>query len=245
MQIVQFLKELHDKALQYTPSLVFDKKHALHFTLVSLYGSLIELTGCMLTLLENRGKIGIPSIFRTFLETYVEFHNLSRDPKYGYHMEASDLKEWLRVLKAAAESDNPYLADVATLPNLPAIIQQKESQLQELKSKGYKPLTIFERFDRANMVEEYRSIYNFLSSDCHSNRRALVNRHSELGDGDFTLVFYKNAPDEMLHHLDSAAGLMVSATVGIHEQLESVVVPEVRLLRRRLDEVRSTYEELE
>ncbi len=82
--IIGFLGLLHDRCLDLSQQLIFDKSHALHFALMSLYGSLIELVGCMLTLMRNNGKLGVPPLFRTFLETYVEFHNLVRDPKYGY-----------------------------------------------------------------------------------------------------------------------------------------------------------------
>ncbi|MBI3894684.1 MAG: hypothetical protein HY313_02015 [Acidobacteria bacterium] len=234
MQTGQFLKELHDKALDHITSLHFDKTHAMHFTLVSLYGSLIELTGCMLTLLENRGKIGIPSLFRTFLETYVEFHNLIQEPTYGYHMEASKVKEWIKIFRAAAEG-NPYLAGIASMPNLSEVVEKEERQLKDLESKGYKPLTIYQRFERAGMVEVYRSLYNFVSSDCHSNIRALIERHVDLGDDDFTPVLYKNAPDErFLWLLGPTAELLVSATIDIHEYFKSGVVNEVRLFKDKL-----------
>ena len=116
----------------------------------------------MLILMRNKAKLGIPSLFRTFLETYVEFHNLVREPKYGYYMDASDLKEWLRVLKAARDTENPYLSTISALPNLPSIIFEKERQLQDLKAHGYNPLTIRQKFKRAEMLEEYLSFYNFL-----------------------------------------------------------------------------------
>lgn len=240
MQMVQFLKELHDTALDYATNLHFDKKHILHVVLVSLYASLIELTGCMLTLLENRGKIGIPTLFRTFLETYVEFHNLVRDPAYGYYIDANDLKESIKRLKAAKRG-NPYLADIAAMPDLPNLIDSMEHQLRDLKSEGYKPLPIYERFQRADMIEEYESLYSLLSTHSHSNKEALIDRHVELGDDDFTVVLYKNLADErFLLHLDSTAALLVSATIAIHEYFQSDVVGEVRLFKEKLAEVRSS-----
>lgn len=240
MRTVQFLKELHDGALDYTKNLHFDKTRGLHFLLASLYGTLIEFTGCMLMLLENRGKSGIPTIFRTFLETYVEFHNLVRDPAYGYHIEANDLKESIKRLKSAKRG-NPYLAEIASRSDLLNLIDSMERQLGELESMTYKALNIYERFKRADMTEEYESLYSLLSSHSHSNKEALIDRHVELGDEDFTLVLYKNPPDEeFLWVLDSTAGLLVSATIDIHEHLQSGVVTEVLLFKDKLDQIRSS-----
>ena len=198
----------------------------------------------MLILMRNKAKLGIPSLFRTFLETYVEFHNLVREPKYGYYMDASDLKEWLRVLKAARDTENPYLSTISALPNLPSIIFEKERQLQDLKAHGYNPLTIRQKFKRAEMLEEYLSFYNFLCTESHSNKRALINRHANISDNDYELVFYKNDPDERhLPYTDSVASLLISATINIHEHLESPARGKVNGLRQELEMIRSRYHE--
>jgi hypothetical protein len=244
MDILEYLKRLHDDALRLLPRIKFDKHHALHFALLSLYGSLIELVGCILILMDNRGRLGVPSVFRTFLETYVEFHNLVRDPKYGYYIDANDAKEWLRVLKAARDTRNPYLSGLTALPNLPEIIAKTEDELLNLKTRGFEPLSIRARFQRADMLDEYESFYNFLCTEAHSNKRALISRHTELGAGDYDLVVYKNGPDaEYLEYLDSVAGLLVSATVSIHSKFETDAIEETDSFRMALDAVREMYKE--
>jgi Family of unknown function (DUF5677) len=194
--------------------------------------------------MRNKAKLGIPSLFRTFLETYVEFHNLVRDPKYGYYMDSSSLTEWLKVLKAARDTENPYLSDILALPNLPSIILKKKKLLQDLMTRGYKPLTIREKFRRAGMLQEYLSLYNFLCTESHSNKRALINRHANIFNKDYELVFYKNDPNEKyLQYMDSAAGLLISATIDIHDHLESPARIQVNNLRQELEMVRSRYHE--
>lgn len=94
------------------------------------------------------------------------------------------------------------------------------------------------------MLDEYESFYNFLCTEAHSNKRALINRHAELGAGDYDLVVYKNGPDtEYLEYLDSAAGLLVSATVSIHSKFETDAIEEIGSFRMALDTVRETYKE--
>jgi hypothetical protein len=242
MDIIIFLEELHDRCLEISKQLRFDKHHKLHFALVSLYGSLIELVGCMLILIRNNAKLGVPSLSRTFLETYVEFHNLVRDPKYGYYMEATYLKEWLRILKVAKDGKNLYLIDISDLPDLHSIIIEQEKLLKELEKLGYKPLNIYEKFKRAEMIEEYQSIYNFLCTESHSNKRALISRHADIADDDFNLVFYKNDPIERyFQYLDPSAGLLVSATIDIHDYFESPAIDQARDLYQQLKKVRSKY----
>jgi hypothetical protein len=242
MKAKAHLLELHDRCLELSSKIKFDKHHKLHFGLMSLYGSLIELVGCILILIDNNGKLGIRPLFRTFLETYVEFLNLAQDPEYGYYIEANDLKEWLKVLRNSRDTKNPYLADIGTMSNLSSVIRDKEEQLKELKKMGYEPIGIQSKFNRAGMEEEYFSLYNFLCTESHSNMRALIDRHAEIGDNDYELVFYKNPPDEtFLAALDSAAGLLVSATIYLHEVFGSDNFSEARLLGDKLKEARSIY----
>jgi hypothetical protein len=243
MDIIEYLEGLHDQCLELSKQLRFDKHHELHFELVSLYGSLIELVGCILILVRNNAKLGVPSLFRTFLETYVEFHNLVRDSKYGYYREASYLKEWLRVLKSAGEKKNSYLAKISALPNISSLIKEKEKQLISLKNSGYTPLTIKQKFERADMIEEYLSMYNFLCTESHSDKRALIDRHAAISNDGYELILYKNHPiEKYFQYLGPAAEKLGSATSDIHNHLGSPALSQINDLRQQLNmiQVRET-----
>lgn len=111
-----------------------------------------------------------------------------------------------------------------------------ESELTDLKSKGYTPLSVKDRFDRAGMLNEYYSLYNMLSTDTHGNIRALIRRHIEIKGADFEVVFYKNEPvEEFLSYIDSTCGMLVHAALGIHELLGTEVLSEVEALREDLE----------
>ena len=136
---------------------------------------MVHLLRCQrvcLFLIDNNLRTGVPAIFHSILEAFVEFHNLHEKADYGYHMEASYLEQWIKVLKEAKRKSNPYLKDISELKNLAEIIQQDEKELDDLKKRGYQPLNIFQRFERAGMENEYRSFYNFLrylASDIDKN----------------------------------------------------------------------------
>lgn len=239
---LDLLKKLHDSLLKFSRELTFDKSHPWHRNLVALYGSLIELSGSLRILLNERGKIGVPSIFRTFLETYVEFNNLLKDKNYGYHMESQYNDQWLRLLKEASKGTNPYLKPIAARPSLPQEIAEMEKKLVDLKSKGYSPLKIRERFEKAGMSNEYASMYNMVSTDTHGNIRALIKRHIEIKESDFDIVYYKDAPlDDFLTYIDSTCGMLVHAAIGIHELLGTEVLSEVRTLEDDLKMWRRKY----
>ena len=242
METFEFVKRLHDECIRHSEHIIFAKKHPRHLYLVALYGTLIEMASSLTTLIERGHRTGVPPIFRSFLEAYVELKNLHEKAEYGYHMDASHHDQWIKVLKEAKNNRNPYLKSISEIDNLDEQIQRYEQELTELKTKGYNPLNVFQRFERAVMEDEYRSLYNFLSNDAHSNIRALVDRHLEIHENDFRVVYYKDEPlEEFLTYLDSAAGLLTDASMRIHRFFETGFLGEIERLSQELNEIRSRY----
>jgi len=240
MKLFYFIKHLHDQLLAWSTDITFDKRNQHDFARIALYSTLIEFTGAIICLIDNRARVAVPSTFRSLLEAAVELRNLNKNPSYVEHMYASHTDEWLKVLKEAKKG-NPYLASLKEL-NLDEIIANDERTLSELRKKGKQPLKIFKRFERAGMVEEYHSMYNFLSCDAHSNIRAHVTRHFEESGGDFNLVLYKDEPVEsFVATLDSVAGLLVHASIATHKAFASKRVSEVESLLSQLETIRREY----
>lgn len=229
--IFEILKKSHDVAVEACESLRFDKEHPWHRNLVTLHFSLIELNGCMIMLLEENGKSGVPSIFRTILETYVEFKNLLNERTYGYHMEAIYLEQWLKLLKEAKKG-NPCLSSIANSPDLDATILQHEKEFQDLKDGKYGPLSVCDRFIRCGMEGAYRSLYNMLCNHDHPNIRALIDRHIELEEDGFCVVLYKGQPLERFEsYIYHGCCLLNDSGIGLHKALESNAVAKIEEVR--------------
>lgn len=225
--IFEILKKSHDVAVEACESLRFDKEHPWHRNLVTLHCSLIELTGCMIILLKENGKSGVPSIFRTILETYVEFKNLLGERTYGYHMEAIYLEQWLKLLKEAKKG-NPYLTSIAKSPDLDATILRHEKEFQSLKDRKYGPLSVCDRFIRCGMEDAYRSLYNMLCNHDHPNIRALIDRHIELEKDGFCAVLYRDQPlEEFGSYIYHGCCLLNDSGIGLHKALDSNAVARI------------------
>ena len=129
MEILEYLKRLHDECIAQAEHIRFDKSHPRHVHLIGLYGTLVELCGCLLALVEQKLRTGVPPIFRTLFEAYVEFKNLHAAPEYGYYMESSSAQACIKLLEEAKNGLNPCLADMDKLLDLDAAIAQYQTTL--------------------------------------------------------------------------------------------------------------------
>lgn len=183
---------------------------------------------------------GVPILLRTVLEAFADFKSLSKDDKYVNFMEASHVCEWLRVLKEAKKDSNPYLGKISKMSELEEVINNNEKIIEELKSKDYSPLSHFDRFDKAGMENEYRSSYNFLCSHSHNNVRALNDRHTEITDDKFKVIFFKK-PEQFDVDLYSITlcDMLISTSLIIHDFFDSGELSEIEKLSAEWEQIKT------
>lgn len=205
---------------------------------MSLYGSILELTTSFVVLINNNLLTGASILVRSILEAYVDLENLSHEKSYLKDMEVSFAKQWLIILNAASRG-NPYLESLSKAPDLAEAIKKWEKKKAELESEGGRDLLQLEKFEKAGLENEYRSIYNDLCSKSHNNLRALFDRHAEMEEGDFSITFYKK-PEEA----DSAVTvgivteILMRATQALHAHFSSPALDRVKARRQELDKLR-------
>ena len=244
-EIYGFLRRSISICTDLARALQFDKTHKWHVNLVSLYGSMLELANSICVLIEGDSPIGVPILLRSMLEAFVDFSNLEESRTYGYHMDAAHMSEWIKILEEAKRGDNPYLADISKLPNLDEILSDHKKRLEELKNKGYPPLSHFQKFDKSKQTKEYRSFYNFLCCDAHNNIRSLISRHADIAEdqSDYQLQFFPKIDiDAIVHYIDSCLGILIASTEKIHKALGSPKTSEVEQLSTQLAEIRKPWQ---
>lgn len=241
-RIDDYLSTLHSECLAAASGLRFDKTHPWHFLLVTLYGSLVELAGCVLILARSDGSAGLGAVLRAQLEVYVDLVNLADDRSYLEFIDAANLKQLQSIYSAAADG-NAWIVEITESPLFSSTRDDVERQLKELDTKGIRPLRIHQKFERAGLSELYDGVYAMLCTDAHSNRSVLVARHVEpLGDEDFRVSYYKPASEsELLAFMDSSAGLLQDASERAYKALECEVPAKLRARLNELAVVRDYY----
>ena len=243
--MIELLKELHNGSLEKLGELKFSKQDEFSRTIVSLYCALIEQTWSLLIIVEQGREAGTSQILRSILEAHVSIVNLLTIPDYIKHLNASHHKEWHRLLTEAAKGENPFLYGLDEVADLAAEIEKHNSRLSELKDEGFPPLLHKQAFTLAGMEDVYRSVYNHLCNVSHNNIRALIERHWQFsGEDDFSLVIYQeHEPADFEAQLDTAAGALVGAGLGIHSHFNSPALSETEAMREKLMAYRRSREE--
>jgi len=238
-EILGFFEKEIEEVLSLASELKFDPNHALHQHVISLYGSVIELSSSIKVLYKSGHYSTIPVVLRTILEAFVDLRNLCQDPKYGYSLTINSNKESLKFLKAAKDDQNVYAEMIARDPDIDHHIANFKKKNESLKANGNKGMNIRDKFRKADMLDEYLTIYNMLCAGTHNDIRALRARHIVIGKDSFSLEFFKNEDTEAMYEsLGIASELLLRATYEIHGLLDSGKDKELQSLRDDLNQIR-------
>lgn len=235
-----FVAKAHNEALNQIGGLRFDPESKNQLMGMSLYCSLIEYTGTLLTLSEHARRTGFSSVFRSFLEGYVDLRNLMLADDFHFRKEALYHEQWLKVLDEC-KVDNPYLKGIAESEKLDEQTKWHKAELKALDENGYKPISVYRSFKLADMEQEYHSLYRFESAEAHNDFRALIKRNIKTDDdGTATVELYLFPPaDYYLARLDTTAALLLDASIRVHEKVGSKASETFKGLNDELDKLRT------
>ena len=242
-EIINLIEQIKNRCISQVEKLRFGKKHPQHLILISLYGSILELADGCIILLKTQRYTGFPILLRSLFEGYIDLINLVKNKHYFRNMNATYLNERLRVLRHAYENKaNPYLKDISNKKDLKETIDDIKAELKELEKKGFKPLSIFEKFKLAKLINEYQSIYAELCLDTHNNIRALEERHIEPISGDFNVIFNKSIKyNDIMHFIDLLVFTIVDSSKQIWNFFGMSVDQDQDKIKKSFNEFRQKY----
>jgi Family of unknown function (DUF5677) len=237
-QLTVFSQRLHDECIRLMTGVPFDGQLHKDGLSVAYYNRLVELTGNYLLLFNRLQGAGASSIFRSFLEAFVEFTNLSLDRNYYKHIFARFHDDRCRILNAAI-AGNPYLEASATHPEIKNSLLLHERRLQELRDSGFKPLQAKQRFQKAGMIDEYESIFRFESNGAHSDLASLMQQNLEVVDNEICHVLYREwKPSDFEAHLWSVNSLLLKSTKVLHMRLKSGKLDAIAALEKEWETIK-------
>ena len=208
-------------AKHFLNTLRFNRKDSQQLYSVCLYTRLFELASGCKALLEKNALVGIPIFLRSMFEADIDLINLMKSKDYPERMYASFLKEKLRLTKEVASSTpNPFLTTVREKRNPMEDLNETQIKFDQLVANNNGPISIRERAESADKLNEYLSIYNMLCLDTHNNIRSLEEWHLEMSAPDnYQAVAFKQTKMDLVHHLSAIPGILLAQTKALSDFL--------------------------
>ncbi len=159
------------------------------------------------------GRYGaIAIVARSALDAYADIANLGDHAKYWEHLTAADASSWKQLLERASRGGNPMLKALTEDDLLPVGRGKNAQELKALQTRGVEKLSIDERFRRAQLTNEYESMYSLLSAEVHNNVSGLQSRYIDWDEKSAWLVRTGETSSHS-HHYEDACTLTMSEIV--------------------------------
>lgn len=196
--------EASTDSLHYNPDAPYEK------ALIVLHARVVDLCFSVFRELSSGYHSSAFIITRSALEALVDLRCLINDESYLENLQQSDLKQKKIFLTEVTENrDNPYAQG-----NHETHLKEL-SEVTELLSKLPKDLTIRKKFEMAEAIDWYKTVYNKLCIHSHNNFSVLKSRHlSKEG----RIIFQKSA-DSSDH--DFLGGTSLGLCAGSLEEVST------------------------
>lgn len=194
----------------------FDSTKRPHVYAVTLHATIVQLCSGCLALAKTEHTAGIGVMLRSMFEGLVDLDNLVHDQSYYERMDAANLEQYLKLLRDSPT--NPLLSGLDKKHDLPRIIGEYQTQLDELRSRKRGQKDLRQRCVDVDRGDEYQSIYLLYCLDAHNNVGALIDRHIS-GDESETLrvtMAGDEPPLSLARKLHLAVGWMLQSATLIH-----------------------------
>ncbi len=225
------LKRLHGKALELVPDLKFDGDFDKDGLVVCYYARLVELTGGMLAAMDKEIVSAAEVLFRSFLESYVDFCNSNERPDYLFYLAVKYDDHWKKII-TTAKNGNEFFASIAKANNIEERLRQHTENLEWAKKEGFTSLSVKERFVMAGLEKEYSSIYLWCCTETHGDLQAMKKHHMEHSGDQWELLLYRGVVSgSFLPNAIMATNALFKATEKIHARLGSNVEARLKPLK--------------
>ena len=179
----------------------YDQRSKLILALWARINALCEDT---LLLVDNNRSVSLQILMRSSLESFVDLRCLLVDENYAQSIYASEADSEHRHL-SHYESGSPYYNYTS---------QPSTEKIEALKSEKMKALSIYDRFQKAECGELYRTVYNHLCRHSHGNVTALASKNFE---NEKIVLNAKIGKEDLLFVLSSTIDIALSSTIDVFE----------------------------
>jgi len=211
------LSAVHDHVARCAEQIRFDISDEVERHLLGYLATMIEVAGGCVALAEAGRYVGIPILARTSLEAFVDLKLLLNDAAYMHSIAVTEEKGWVRLLRHAS-SGSKYLYSLVENLEIPAEIERRDTEMRRRKQLGGREWLAKDRWEAADLGDEYEAMFRTLSAEAHNDGRAVGGRHFVVEDGAAQLVVYREEPPWVVSVLLDAPRMLYRAGVDVGQR---------------------------
>jgi hypothetical protein len=184
-------------------------------TSVCQFCRIIEISHSIRCLLIDKFtpvRVGVPILLRNLFEGYVDLKCSITDQEYVECLTASFLKQKKKVTEQALRG-NKYTNGLEIHLDLESELSSINNQLEVLEKRSISSMSIYQKFDKANLEEEYRAIYGHLCQSAHNGLGALGHRHLDRSPtGEVSLILFDEISiEDQIPYILTVVGLVLGS----------------------------------
>lgn len=218
--LVNRFGDVIDAVLVATSQLEFCRGDPQHLYCAALLSTSIRLAEGVHHSLYMRDEICSFVLLRSLMEASVDLINLVRDPNYVYFMLATLRDQQKKMLKNDSQQQPGGAFSFGSSSEQHDTLRHHVDDLSQLKGRGYRPLSVRERFVRADRLDDYNGPYALVCMQSHNNINVLEDRHLRIEGKDFSIRAFPGLSD---HHAQMISGMAAPLLVGAVAAARSVV----------------------
>jgi hypothetical protein len=230
------LKDTIDFSTDKSVLFQFESRNKLAAYSMGIYCTLIELSDSFYALIVNESYTGSLSIYRSFIENFVDLKNLSLNELYVNQLDHGSYTQQQRIF-TSAKNDNPYLKSIAD--NADDKLSEIKMAIIRLKNdKGFKLCSsIKDKFFLADMEQEYGGLYPTLCAESHCSLEAILSRHFEFDSSNNRVNLVINSKDKRTDYdfyIANMANYLIHAGILVASILEGQQLNEFALQKEKI-----------
>lgn len=175
-----------------------------------LFVRINSLSDEIIFLVRNSQFSSSQILIRSVLETYIDLKCLVDDDLFIENLLQAEIESEMKYLKHH-DPCNPFYGTQSK--------EDIETKLKALNNKNdkTKKLSIFDKFEKANELDVFRTVYNHLCRFSHGNMTALASKNFE----DEQIQFHRSISDhELIVLLSYTIGLAIASAIEVSSKLE-------------------------
>lgn len=174
----KFISLIEDLSAEVAISFKINRQNKSQLCTMAIYATIIENSTACAHLMNRTTFSTLPYLLRANLEALIDLKNSIEGEQYYKRLHATFLNQKKKYLKSKVRRGNEISGPKSDeFKKIEKEYNQIKDDLNNYIKNGFGPLSVIEKFDFCNSLEDYETTYAGFSLETHNDLSVLEKRH--------------------------------------------------------------------